>query len=92
MPNLNDICRDLTEEVDHALAAAVVDRQTGLLLGVSHNVSYFTQSYLDTVAAAAVEMFSEAISACWGQAVRPNPAMAVITNAAIRLRYFMISP
>ena len=58
MPNLNDICRDITEEVDHALASAVVDRETGLILGVSHNVSYFTQSYLDTVAAAAVEMFS----------------------------------
>jgi hypothetical protein len=35
----------------------VVDLSTGLLLGVAHNVPYFTQSYLDAVAAAAVEMF-----------------------------------
>lgn len=55
--NLNDICRSLVEDVDYALAAAVVDQETGLLLGVSHTVHYFTQSYLDTVAAAAVEMF-----------------------------------
>lgn len=55
--NLNDICRGLVEDVDYALAAAVVDQETGLLLGVSHTVHYFTQSYLDTVAAAAVEMF-----------------------------------
>jgi len=34
-----------------------VDLSTGLLLGVAHNVPYFTQSYLDAVAAAAVDMF-----------------------------------
>jgi hypothetical protein len=35
---------------------AVVDLQNGLLLSVSHNVPYFTQSYLEAVAAAAVDM------------------------------------
>lgn len=57
MPNLNDICRSITEEVDYALSAAVVDQDTGILLGVAHNVSYFTQSNLDVLAAAAVDLF-----------------------------------
>jgi hypothetical protein len=35
----------------------VVDLNTGLLMGVHHTVPYFTQSYLDAVAAAAVDMF-----------------------------------
>ncbi len=36
---------------------AVVDISSGLMLAVAHNVPYFTQSYLDAVAAAAVDMF-----------------------------------
>ena len=40
-----------------SLACAVVDLSSGLLLGVHHNVPYFSQSYLDAVAAAAVDMF-----------------------------------
>jgi hypothetical protein len=43
--------------VNDALGCAVVDLSSGLLLAVSHNVPYFTQSYLDAVAAAAVDMF-----------------------------------
>lgn len=57
MPNLNDICKNIVDEVDYARAVAVVDQGSGLLLGVSHHVSYFTQSYLDAVAAASVELF-----------------------------------
>lgn len=57
MPNINDICVDVVRNVDAALGCAVVDLSSGLLLGVSHNVPYFTQSYLDAVAAAAVDMF-----------------------------------
>ena len=57
MPNLNDICREMVETVDHALAAAVVDQESGLLLGVAHHVSWFTQSLLDTLAAATVDLF-----------------------------------
>lgn len=44
-------------EVNEALGVAVVDISSGLMLAVAHNVPYFTQSYLDTVAAAAVDMF-----------------------------------
>ena len=57
MSNLNDICKSILDDVDEALAAAVVDLDSGLLLGVAHNVPYFTQTYLDGVAAASVDMF-----------------------------------
>ncbi len=57
MSSINEICKTVVDEVDDALAAGVVDLNTGLLLGVHHNVPYFTQSYLDAVAAAAVDMF-----------------------------------
>jgi hypothetical protein len=56
MASINDICADVVRNVDSALGCAVVDLSSGLLLGVSHNVPYFTQSYLDAVAAAAVDM------------------------------------
>ncbi len=56
MANINDICAEIVNDVDSALGCAVVDLTSGLLLGVHHNVPYFTQSYLDTVAAAAVDM------------------------------------
>jgi hypothetical protein len=55
--DLNGICSQIVNDVDDAFAAAVVDLSTGLLLAVSHNIPYFTQTYLDAVAAAAVDMF-----------------------------------
>jgi predicted regulator of Ras-like GTPase activity (Roadblock/LC7/MglB family) len=57
MPDINDVCRSLLGTVNDALGAAVVDLNTGLLLGAAHNIPYFTQSYVDAVAAAAVDMF-----------------------------------
>ena len=57
MASINDVCKNIVNDVDDALGAAVVDLSTGLLLGAHHNVPYFTQSYLDAVAAAAVDMF-----------------------------------
>jgi len=57
MTTINDVCRKLLSDVSEALGAAVVDLNTGLLLGAAHNVPYFTQSYVDAVAAAAVDMF-----------------------------------
>jgi hypothetical protein len=56
MPSLNDVCKEIIGSVDGALGCGVVDLNTGLLLGVAHNVPYFTQSYLDAVAAASVDM------------------------------------
>ena len=55
--SVNDICREIVGDVDGALACSVVDLSTGLLIGVHHSIPYFTQSYLDAVAAAAVDMF-----------------------------------
>jgi len=57
MASINDVCRGVVDNVDDAIGTAVVDLNTGLLLGVYHNVPYFTTSYLDAVAAAAVDMF-----------------------------------
>lgn len=56
MAKLDDITRDVVSSVDGALGCAVVDLSSGLLLSVSHNVPYFTQTYLEAVAAAAVDM------------------------------------
>jgi hypothetical protein len=56
MADINQICAQVLQQVDSGLGCAVVDLNTGLLLGVAHNVPYFTQSYLDAVAAAAVDM------------------------------------
>lgn len=57
MASLNDICKELINDIDDAVGAAVVDLSSGLLMAVAHNVPYFTQSYLDAVGAAAVDMF-----------------------------------
>jgi type IV secretory pathway VirB6-like protein len=57
MASLNEICRHTVDNTEHALAVAIIDLSTGLLLGVHHTIPYFSQSLLDTVAAAAVNMF-----------------------------------
>jgi hypothetical protein len=57
MSTINQVCEKVIGSVDDALGFAVVDLESGLLLGVGHKVPYFTQSYLDAVAAAAVDMF-----------------------------------
>jgi len=57
MANINDVCKQIVEDIDDGIGSAVVDLNTGLMLGAYHNVPYFTNSYLDAVAAAAVDMF-----------------------------------
>jgi len=57
MSSIDDVCQEVLRKVDDALGFAVVDLDSGLLLAAAHNVPYFTQSYLDAVAAAAVDMF-----------------------------------
>lgn len=54
---MNDVLNTIVEDVDGAVGCAVVDLGTGLMLGVAHKVPYFSQSYLDAVAASAVDMF-----------------------------------
>lgn len=56
MSKLDDLLQSVVKDVDGALGCAVVDLESGLLLGVAHNVPYFTSSYLEAVAAAAVDM------------------------------------
>ena len=56
MANINEVCQSMVADVQDALACGVVDLSTGMLMGVHHTIPYFTQSYLDAVAAAAVEM------------------------------------
>lgn len=56
MANLNEVCQNIVSDVQDAIACGVVDLNTGMMMGVHHTVPYFTQSYLDAVAAAAVEM------------------------------------
>lgn len=54
---INQLCTEIVKSVTAGLGCAVVNLNTGQLIGVSHKVPYFTQSYLDAAAAAAVEMF-----------------------------------
>jgi len=56
MATMNEITADIVQNVDGGLGCAVVDLNSGLLLAVHHSIPYFTQSYLDAVAAAAVDM------------------------------------
>lgn len=57
MSDINSICESIVSDVTDAMGFAVIDLSSGLLLAVHHKVPYFTQSYLDAVAAAAVDMF-----------------------------------
>lgn len=54
--SLEDLCKDVVRNVDGALGCAVVDLNTGLLLGVHHSISYLTQTYVEALGAAAVDM------------------------------------
>ncbi len=42
MAKLDDILKEITDSVAGSLACAVVDLNTGLLLGISNTVPYFT--------------------------------------------------
>lgn len=57
MSSLNNVCAEVVNDIPDALACGVVDLNTGMLMGIHHTISYFTQSYLDAVAAASVDMF-----------------------------------
>jgi hypothetical protein len=54
---INEICTDIIEDTNFALVCAVIDLNSGLLVGIAHKVSHCSQSNLDTAAVAAVEMF-----------------------------------
>jgi len=54
--SLNDTLKDVVDNISGALGCGVVDLNSGMLLGAHHSVPYFTQSFLDAVGAAAVDM------------------------------------
>ncbi len=54
---LNDTLKQLVDDVDGALACTIIDLSSGLMLASHHNVPYFSQEYIDAVAASAVDMF-----------------------------------
>lgn len=96
MPSTQDICKELVEDVQDAVAVGVVDLNTGMLMGVHHTVPYFTQAYLDAVAAAAVEMFrgrnvrrvEELLSRTRGQEVKD--AFEEIFISSPKVFHFMV--
>ncbi|MBO9578148.1 MAG: hypothetical protein J7480_05185 [Microbacteriaceae bacterium] len=57
MSSIDDLCRSVLDDIEGGLGVAVIDLHSGLLLGAAHSVPYFTQTNLDALAAAAVEMF-----------------------------------
>lgn len=57
MGKMDQLCQQIVSDVDGALACGVVDLESGMMMGVHHSIPYFTQDYIDAVAAAAVDMF-----------------------------------
>ena len=57
MASTQEVCAQLVDDVSDCLAVGVVDLNTGMLMGVHHTVPYFTQAYLDAVAAATADLF-----------------------------------
>lgn len=96
MAKTQDICKALVEDVQDCIAVGVVDLNTGMLMGVHHTVPYFTQAYLDAVAAAAVEMFrgknvrrvEELLSRTRGQEVKD--AFEEIFVSSPKVYHFMV--
>lgn len=57
MADLNQICAEVTSSVSDGIGCAVIDLESGLLIGVHHNAPNLPTALLDTVAASVVEMF-----------------------------------
>ena len=96
MATTQEVCRQIQEKVDDCLAVGVVDLNTGMLMGVHHTVPYFTQAYLDAVAAAAVEMFrgknvrriEELLSTQRGEPIKDSFEEVFISSA--KVFHFMV--
>ena len=56
MAKLDDLLQTMITDIEGAIGCAVVDLNSGLLLGEAHNAHFFTSSYLEAVAAASVDM------------------------------------
>jgi len=97
MASTQEVCKTVLEKVDDGLAVGVVDLNTGMLMGVHHTVPYFTQAYLDAVAAAAVDMFrgknvrriEELLSTQRGEPIKDS--FEEIFISSLKVFHFMIA-
>lgn len=55
---LNDVCKQVFDNVNGALACALVSMKDGTVQGIYHTTAYFDQAYVDLVAAAAFNTFA----------------------------------
>jgi hypothetical protein len=56
MGKIDDACREVVTKVDGAVAAGVVDLETGMLLGI-YNSAQYTQTLNEIVAAGCMDLF-----------------------------------
>ena len=56
MGKIDDACKEVVTNVDGAVAAGVVDLDTGMLLGI-YNAAQYTQTLNEIVAGATMDMF-----------------------------------
>lgn len=57
MPNLNDICFQISQQNENITAAAVIEQNSALLLGLASETEDYSLDYFETIAAAAVNIF-----------------------------------
>lgn len=57
MSDLNAVIQRLLKQVTGCMGVGVVDIESGLLISVAHNVSYLDEYFVESAAAAAVDMF-----------------------------------
>jgi hypothetical protein len=57
MADLNQICAEVVSTLPDGIGCAVIDLESGLLIGVAHLSPDLPTSLLDTMAASVVEMF-----------------------------------
>lgn len=56
--NINQICQQIYDNVDGALACALISLENGDVRGIYHAISHFNQDYIDLVSAAAFNLFA----------------------------------
>ena len=56
MADLNQICAEVVSSVPDGIGCAVIDLDSGLLIGVAHNAPDLPEALLDTMAATVVDM------------------------------------
>lgn len=99
MSDLNAILNNFIDNVDGAVGASVIDLNSGLLIGAAHSVPYFTQPYIDALAASAVEVFrgktisivEKLISSARGEKVE-NTIQEVQMTTANTYHFMMVHP